>query len=215
MDALLKDFRYAIRQLLRQPAFTAAAVGSLALGIGLNTTLFSVVNGVLLRDGAIAEPGRLVEIYSGFSKDYPQLTTSYPDFLDIRTQADALSGVAANAYVRGILTTSGHGVLVTGEAVTANYFDLLGTPPALGRGFRTDEDRAAGTAPVVVLSHGLWQRRFGARQDVLGETVKLSGTDTPSSASRRRDSLERCRASPPSSGSRSRWWSGCNSPACR
>ena len=79
--------------------------------------------------------------------------------------------------MRGILTTSGHGVLVTGEAVTANYFDLLGTPPALGRGFRTDEDRAAGAAPVVVLSHGLWQRRFGARPNVLGETVKLSGTE--------------------------------------
>jgi predicted permease len=177
MGVLLKDLRHSVRQLLHQPAFAAAAICSLALGIGLNTTLFSVVNGVLLRDSAIAEPDRLVEIYSGFSKDYPQLTTSYPDFLDIRAQAASLSGIAANAYVRGILTTSGHGVLVTGEAVTANYFDLLGTGPALGRGFRPDEDRAAGAAPVVVLSHGLWQRRFGGRSSVLGDTARLSGTE--------------------------------------
>src|SRR4029453_5388271 len=125
--------------------------------------------GVLLRDSAIAAPERLVEIYSGLTKDYPQLTTSYPDFLDIRAQADSLSGVAANAYVRGILTTAGHGVLVTGEAVTANYFDLLGTMRSHVRGFRADEDRAPGNAPVVVLSHGLWQRRFGGRPAVLGE----------------------------------------------
>jgi predicted permease len=177
MGVLLKDLRYAIRQLLRQPAFAAAAIGSLALGIGLNTTLFSVVNGVLLRDGAIAAPDQLVEIYSGISKDYPQLTTSYPDFVDIRAQANSLSGIAANAYVRGILATSGHGVLVTGEAVTSNYFDLLGTTPALGRGFLPDEDRVSGSAPVVVLSHGLWQRRFGGRAAVLGETVRLSGTE--------------------------------------
>jgi len=172
---LFKDLRHAVRQLLHQPAFAVAAIGSLALGIGLNTTLFSVVNAVLLKDSAIAEPQRLVEIYSGIAKDFPQLTTSYPDFLDIRKGADALQGVAANAYVRGILSTGGRGVLVTGEAVTANYFTLLGATPVLGRGFRDDEDRAAGTAPVVVLSHGLWQRRFGGRADVLGDTVKLSG----------------------------------------
>jgi predicted permease len=166
---------YALRQLLRQPAFAAAAIGSLALGIGLNTTLFSVVNAVLLRDTSVVAPERLVEIYSGISKDFPQLTTSYPDYLAVRDGATALEGVAANAYVRGILSTGDRGVLVTGEAVTPNYFDVLGVPVAVGRAFREDEGRTSGTAPVAVLSHGLWQRQFAGRPDVVGETIRVSG----------------------------------------
>ena len=161
----LRDLRHAVRQLLRQPAFAAAAIGSLALGIGLNTTLFSVVNAVLLRDNAMRAPERLVEIYTGLSKDYPQLTTSYPDFLDLQRDTSALTGVAANAYVRGILSTSERGVLVTGEAVSANYFDLLGPRGAARSWLSRRGGRRAGGAPVAVLSHGLWQRQFGARPD--------------------------------------------------
>ncbi len=161
--------------MFRRPAFAAAAIGSLALGIGLNTALFSVVNAVLLRDSLVAEPDRLVEIYTGLTKDFPQLTTSYPDYLDIRAGADALVGVAANAYVRGILSTRDRGRLVTGEAVSANYFDLLGIRPPLGRGFRVGEDIGPDAASVVVLGHGLWQRQFGASPSVIGETVRLSG----------------------------------------
>lgn len=177
MSTLVRDLRHAIRQLIRQPAFAVAAIASLALGIGLNTTLFSVVNGVLLRETSVTAPEQLVEIYTGLNKDYPQLTTSYPDYLDIREGVDALAAVAANSYVRGILSTGGRGVLVTGEAVTANYFDVLGAHPFIGRGFREDENVAPGMSPVAVLSHGLWQRRFGTRQSVVGETVKLSGHD--------------------------------------
>jgi predicted permease len=177
MRAFARDVKYAFRQLARQPAFAAAAILSLALGIGLNTTLFSVVNGVLLRDTGIKEPERLVEIYSGLSRDYPQLTTSYPDFLDIQASTDALAGVTANAFVRGILATDGRPVLVTGEAVTANYFDLLGLRPSIGRGFRDDENVAPGAVPVAVLSHGLWQQRFGGRADIVGRAVRLSGVE--------------------------------------
>ena len=126
MGVVLADLRHGWRQLRRQPLFAAAAIGSLALGIGLNTTLFSVVNAVLFRDNVIAAPERLVEIYSGLSKDFPQLTTSYPDFKDIRDGAPALQSLTGNAFVRGILSTPERGVLVTGEAVTANYFDVLG-----------------------------------------------------------------------------------------
>jgi putative ABC transport system permease protein len=175
MPDMLRDLRHGVRQLVRQPAFTAAAVASLALGIGLNTTLFSVVNAVLLRDTAVRAPEQLVEIYSGLNKDYPQLTTSYPDYLDLRDQADALAGIAGSSYVRGILSTGERGVLVTGEAVTANYFDVLGAHPAIGRGFRDEENAAPGVAPVAVVSHGLWQRRFGGRPTMVGETIKLSG----------------------------------------
>ena len=130
---MLRDLRHGVRQLVRQPAFTAAAVVSLALGIGLNTTLFSIVNAVLLRDTAVTAPQQLVEIYSGLNKDYPQLTTSYPDYLDLRAEVSALAGVTGSSYVRGILSTGEHGELVTGEAVTANYFDVLGAQPAIGR----------------------------------------------------------------------------------
>ncbi|MGH9176919.1 MAG: ABC transporter permease, partial [Vicinamibacterales bacterium] len=175
MSVVLRDLRHGARQLFRRPGFAAAAIGSLALGIGLNTALFSVVNAVLFRQTQIDRPEQLVEIYTGLNKDFPQLTTSYPDYLDIRRGADALSDVTANAYVRGILSTRERGVLVTGEAVAANYFNVLGIRPPLGRSFHEAESAAPGMAPVVVLGHGMWQQHFGARPSVIGETLRLSG----------------------------------------
>ena len=174
MGTFVRDLRQGLRQLIRRPGFSMAAIASLALGIGLTTTLFSVVNAVLLRPTPIARPDRLVEIYSGFS-DFPQLTTSYPDFRSIREAADAFQGIAAHSFVRAILSTSNRPQLVTGEAVTASYFDVLGIVPSPGRGFRRDEDAAPGSAAVVVLSHGLWQRQFGGRADIVGTAIDLSG----------------------------------------
>jgi predicted permease len=171
---LLSDLRFGARLLARHKAFTAVAALSLAAGIGLNTTMFSVVNAVMLRGTQVADPGRLVEIYSSASPEYPHLTSSYLDYLDIRESVDALSDVAAHAMVRGIMASAGRPELVMGEVVTANYFDLLGVPPALGRGFLQEEDEGEGAHPVMVLSHGLWQRRFGGRREVVGETVRLS-----------------------------------------
>jgi predicted permease len=177
MRTAFRDLQYGVRQLIRQPGFTAAAVASLALGIGLNTTLFSVVNAVLLRGIPVAQPDRLVEIYSGINEDFPQLTTSYPDYLDITTSVAALDGVLGSGYVRGILSTGERPALVTGEAVTPNYFDVLGIPIALGRSFRDDENASQGAASVAVISHGLWQQRFGNRPGFVGSTIKLSGVD--------------------------------------
>jgi len=173
----LRDLRHGVRQLARQPGFAAAAIASLALGIGLNTTLFSVVNAVLLRDTAVTAPDRLVEIYTSLRDDFPQMTTSYPDYMDVRASADSLQGIAGHSYVRGILSAGEPATLATGEAVTANYFEVLGVRPAMGRGFREDENVSPGAAPVVVVSHGLWQRRLGGRSDVLGSTIKLSGLE--------------------------------------
>lgn len=174
MHDLIRDLRYGVRMLLRRPGFTVVAALSLAAGIGLNTTMFSVVNAVLLRDARFHEPERLVEIYTSASDQFPHLTSSYADYADIRDGADTLDGVAAHALVRGILTAGGHSELVTGECATANYFDVLGIRPALGRALLAEEDVTEGTHPVVVLSHGLWQRRFASRAQVLGETLKLS-----------------------------------------
>ncbi|HUE89935.1 MAG TPA: ABC transporter permease [Vicinamibacterales bacterium] len=171
---MLRDLRLAVRQLLRHPGLASVAVFSVAIGIGLNTTLFSVVNAVLFRGVPIAEPGRLVEIYSSASPDLPHLTTSYPDFLDLAQGADALQGVAAHAFVRGILS-AGRPSLVMGEAVTANYFDVLGVRIASGRPFLPQEGAAAGSAPVIVLSHSLWQQQFAGRERITGEAVTISG----------------------------------------
>jgi predicted permease len=175
VNGLLRDLRYGARQLVQRPGFAAAGIASLALGIGLNVTLFSIVNAVLLRGTSIARPDRLVEIYTGLSRDFPQLTTSYPDLLDIQRSADTLSGVIGTSYVRGIVSSRERPALVTGEAVTANYFDVLGIPLELGRGFRDDENHVPGAAAVIVVSHGLWQRTLGGSFDVLGRTLELSG----------------------------------------
>jgi putative ABC transport system permease protein len=175
MSSFLTDLRHGIRQLIQRPAFSAAAIASLALGIGLNTTLFSVVNAVLFKGTMIAAPDRLVEIYTGLNKDFPQLTTSYLDYLDIRKNADALKGFAASGYVRGILSGGDRPALVTGEVVSSDYFDTLGVPLAAGRPIRDDENVVANATPVVVLSHGLWQRQFGGRPDMIGRNLQLSG----------------------------------------
>ena len=162
---------------MRQPGFTLVAALSLALGIGLNTTIFSVVNAILLKNLPIEDPDRLVEIYSSPSEEFPHLTSSYPDFLDIQKETEAFVGLTAHAMVRGIVTTEGRSDVVTGEVVTANYFELLGVRPVLGRGFHSEEDTIEGTYPVMVLSHGLWQRRLGGDPDVVGKSLRLSGID--------------------------------------
>lgn len=175
MSEFLQDLRVGLRQLLRRPAFAVTAIGSLALGVGLTTTLFTVVNAVLFKSSPLREPDRLVEIYSSQRGQDIQLTTSYPDLQSLRAGVPALSGIAGHAYARGVLSTATTPLLVMGEAVTANYFDVLGVPPAQGRGFRADEDRTPDGAAVAVVSHGLWQRQLGARTDVIGSTITLSG----------------------------------------
>jgi hypothetical protein len=116
------------------------AVASLALGIGLNTTIFSVVNSVLLKKMPVKDPGRLVEFYSNLSEEMPYLTASYLDYRELRDGVDAFEGLAAHTLVRGIFSRDGKSELVMGEVVTGNYFDVLGIPPPLGRAFLPEED---------------------------------------------------------------------------
>lgn len=176
MREFLGDLNVGVRQFVRRPGFAVAAITTLALGVGLNTTLFSVVNAMLFREAAVSDPGRLVEIYSGVSKDIPQFTTSSPDFLAIREGADTLAGVAGHAFVRGILAIGERPALATGEAVTDQYFEVLGVRLAQGRPISAADNANAGSAPVIVISHGLWQRRLGGRADVVGTSIRLSGT---------------------------------------
>ena len=176
MDNLLKDLQFGVRMLWRRPAFTAVAVLSLGLGIGTNTSIFSVVNAVLLAPIPVHEPERLVEIYTSQAADMPYLTTSYPDFLDLRSSAEALQALTAHGMVRGLYRRGeDRAELVMGEVVSDNYFAVLGVRPLLGRTFEPEENRTELTHPVAIVSHGFWQRRLAGNPGVLGQTIDLSG----------------------------------------
>ena len=170
------DIRYALRTLRRSPAFTLAAVLTLALGIGANTTIFSVVSAVLLRPPAqVREPDRLVHV---FTSDYsgPRYgASSYADYLDFREGAAGLSGLAAFAPSPLNFSTGGAASRVWGEEVSGDYFTVLGVVPALGRTFIPGAERTRAAEPVAVLSYALWQRAFGADSGVVGREVRVNG----------------------------------------
>jgi predicted permease len=177
MQGILFDLRFALRTLFKKPGFTIVAVISLALGIGLNTTIFSVVNAVLLKKMPVADPERLVEVYSSSTEEMPYLTTSYLDYRDLQEGVDAFEGLAGHALVRGIFSRDGKSELVMGEVVTGNYFDVLGVEPKFGRGFLPEEDETEGSHPVVIVSHGLWQRRLGGDPAAVGKSLRISGVE--------------------------------------
>ncbi len=175
MGNLFKDLKYGLRMLLAYPGFSAVAVLSLALGIGLNTTIFSIVNSVLLRPAPVTNPDELVEIYSRDPEGLDYSSTSYPDYLDFQAQAKSFSGILGYSLMAVSLSQEGKSEFMVGEIVTGNYFDVLGVDALLGRTFLPEEDRTPGSHPVVVLGHGFWQRQFGGDSDALGQTLKLNG----------------------------------------
>ena len=173
MHILWQDLRYAVRSLARSPGFAVAAIATLAIGIGGTTAIFSVVNGVLLRPLPFARSERLVGVW-GHHVTIGRETASLPDFLDWRRESRAVEDMAAFANTRFNLAGDGEPEVVRGAAATANLLPLLGLAPSAGRAFTADEERA-GAARVVLLGDGFWRRRFGARPDVLGRTLQLSG----------------------------------------
>ncbi|MEK6281434.1 MAG: ABC transporter permease [Acidobacteriota bacterium] len=175
METLLKDIRYGLRNLLKRPGSTAIAVITLALGIGANAAIFSFVNGLLLRPLAgVERPDRLVGIYTSDYSSGLYGTSSYPDYLDFRRQADAFADLAA--YERAVLNLAGSdgSERLRGASVTSNYFDVLGVGTRVGRTLRSEDDPHQDTNPGVVISHALWQRRFGADQGVVGQPITLN-----------------------------------------
>lgn len=173
MRTLLQDLRYAVRMLWKNPAVTLVAVIALALGVGANTAIFSVVNAVLLRPLPYAEPDRLVRL-SEDSPQVPQMSISYPNFLDWREQNQVFAGLAAMQFRSLNLVGVDEPERLSGRAVSANFFDVLGVRPAAGRSFAPDEDRPNANR-VAIISHGLWQRRFGSAPELLGKQLNLSG----------------------------------------
>ena len=178
METLFKDLRYGIRSLLKQPAFTLVAVITLALGIGGNSAMFSVVNAVLLRPLQYPESDRIV-VLDGVNppKGITQSNMSIPDFADWQSQNQVFEHMAG-FIAGGVLLNNGEETeRVHGTAVTADFFSLFRTPSLHGRTLQAD-DAQPGREPVAVLSYGLWQRRFGADRNVVGSRVMVSGKST-------------------------------------
>src|ERR1051326_1896373 len=170
MENLLKDLRYAFRSLVKRPGFTIVAILTLALGIGINTTVFSLANSVFLRQLPVASPQHLVWIFSDRDN-----STSYPEYLEYQQQTDLFDGVMAYEWVGLNLGSNGQSERVEGTLVSGNYFDVLGVKAELGRTFLPDEDKTPGASPVAVISHNLWQRRFNSDANVVGKSLVLNG----------------------------------------
>lgn len=173
---MLADLRHAIRSLQKTPGFTAVALLTLALGIGANSTIFGIVNGILLKPPAgVADPSRLVTIYTSDYSSGPYGTSSYPDFEAVRSETTAFSGVAVYDLRSLALALGDEVEMITGQAVSGDFFSLLGAVPAVGRLLAPDDARVSGSDAVVVLSHALWRRRFAGDASVVGRDVRLNG----------------------------------------
>jgi len=173
MRTLLQDIRFSIRMLVKNPGFAAIAILTLALGIGANTALFSVVNGVLLNPLPYPHSEQLVTVY-GKTPGFARAPISYLNFLDWQRATRTFSSMALYRNEPYNLTGTAEAELVGGSMISADFFPTLGVAPILGRNFRTDDDRA-GAAPVVMLGGGLWKRKFGSSPDVLGKSIVLNG----------------------------------------
>ena len=175
LHSLVQDVRFASRMLARAPGFALVAICTLALGIGATTAIFSVVHAVLLRSLPYADAGQLVSIWNNYGGGLEHAAVSPPEFADILERGRAFAAVGAAGRERLNLTGDGEPERVIGYSVSPDLLGLLGIAPTRGRGF-TDADGAAGSEPVVVLAHTLWQRRFGGAPDILGRTIQLNGT---------------------------------------
>jgi putative ABC transport system permease protein len=170
MFRVVQDVRYAFRLLAKSPGFTAIAILTLALGIGANTAIFTVVNAVLLRPLPFQDPSRLVLVAE--KSPYPTISTSYQNWLDWRDQSHSFESVEAIRPSTIALTGGGQPERLTSQNMTAGIFPLLGVKAILGRTFLPEEDRSGGN-PVVLISYGLWQRRFGGSREIIGENIDL------------------------------------------
>ena len=169
-----KDLQFALRQLIHAPGFTLIAIVTLGLGIGANTSMFSVLNALMLRPLPYADSAGLSTIYRVTPQD-PEGRISPADFLDLQRQASRYGDLAAYALSTATLSEPGQPAeIATGIRITANFFSTLGIQPQLGRDFRRGED-VAGNDRLVILSQRSWQNRFGGRLDIVGRTVRVDG----------------------------------------
>jgi putative ABC transport system permease protein len=177
METLIQDLRHGMRMLVKNPGFTAVALIALALGIGANTAIFSVVNAILLRPLPYKNPDRIAMIWMNNPKlGVDQDWHSYPNYTDYKEQNQVFEDMAAFNDRSYNLTGTGEPVRVMGTVATASLFSVMGVDPAQGRAFSVEEEEP-GKDMVVVISHGLWQRRFGGDASVIGQPISLNGVN--------------------------------------
>ena len=174
MRGIWQDLRYAIRVLVKSPAFTLVAVLTLAFGIGANTAIFTVVYGVLLRPLPFPQPERIVQLAETFRTDSDEMDLSWNELQHLREYGQLFENIAGYTDVGFNLATGNEAEHVRGVPASAEYFQVFGVHPEFGRDFLPDEDRGEGQR-VAVLSHALWTRRFGADPGVIGRKILLSG----------------------------------------
>src|SRR3984893_10153840 len=180
----LQDVKYGARLLTRPPGFTAVAALSLALGIGANTTIFTLINAVLLNPLPVEDPSQLVSVWTvderNASSAFGSLQTSPLNYKDYRDKNEVFSGLTAHQGLPlNISGGTGQPQQVFGEIVTGNFFDVLGAKPLIGRGFRPEEDKTPGAALVTVLGWGEWQTRYGGDPSILGRPITLTARPFP------------------------------------
>jgi predicted permease len=175
MEQLLKDIRYGFRNLVKRPGFTAVAVITLALGIGANTAIFSLISTVLLRPLPVAQPEKLVEVYGTTHRGADYTLQSYLNYKDYRDRNNVFSGLMTYRFAPMSISHDGRNERVWGFLVSGNYFDTLGIHPFLGRYFAPEEDQTPGSHPVAVITYACWQKRFASAQNVMGQTLRING----------------------------------------
>ncbi len=173
MNAIIQDLKFAFRMLAKSPAFTSVAMLTLALAIGANTALFSIVNGVLLNPLPYPQPDQLVTLHES-KPNFNTGSISYPNFLDWQKQNHTLSAMAVSRSYSFSLTRLGPAEQAQAQFVTSDFFPILGVQPAAGRTFFSADDQR-GAAPVALISAGFWKRKFGAAPDAIGQTLTLDG----------------------------------------
>src|SRR5262245_27853760 len=175
IETLIQDLRFGARMLAKNPGFTLIAVLTLALGIGANTAIFSVVNAVLFRPLQYSGSDRIVQIWQTFPQTGSnQVTVSVPEYLDYKNQNRVFERMAAFRFQGFTLTGGSEPELIFGNRVSADLFPLLGVAPVLGRTFLPEEDQIGGPR-AVILSHGLWRRRFSSDPEIMGKSLTLDG----------------------------------------
>lgn len=171
MDTLIKDLRFAFRSLFKHPGFTLIAVITLALGVGANSAIFSLVNATLLQPLPVSQPDQLVYVFSGNANS----VFSYLDYAEMRDRQQVFDGFIAWGGIGASLNSNDQTDQVGGAIVTGNFFEVLGVRAALGRTISPQDDLTPGAHPVTMISHGLWQRRFGGDPNIVGKQLLLNG----------------------------------------
>jgi predicted permease len=175
MNAIIQDIRFGLRMLARTPGFTVVVAITLALGIGANSTIFSWISSTLLDPiPAVADTSRLISVMRGERSEHPTPPFSYPDYVDLRARTQSFSGLLAYHDDFVSLTGTNRPERIYGAFVSADYFDVLGVRPILGRGFERGEEDNAGGMPAVVISYSLWQTHFGADPSIIGKAIQIN-----------------------------------------